>query len=236
MEDTLKIGAAALGGYFLGRTKKAKAAISLALWLSGRGRPRDIARNQAVKLLKTDRAQDLLGQVRGPIVSAGKDAALALFESQAGRLSDNLSKRTDQLGESVEGTGRKARRAVSGAGGTAARLADRRRRATRSEDETEDGPEEDYEDLGPSDEADEADEDVDEEAEDEPDDEYEDAGEYEDEYDEAEPEEADEDEEIDDGYPDETDELDEADELDDADEDEPRGRSTRTRSRRSVPA
>ena len=31
MQDSMRIGAAALGGYVLGRTKKAKTAISLAL-------------------------------------------------------------------------------------------------------------------------------------------------------------------------------------------------------------
>lgn len=248
MADALKIGTAALGGYVLGRTKKAKAAISLALWLSGRGRPRDIARDQAVRLLRTDRAQDLLGQVRGPILSAGRSAALALFEAQAGRLSDNLQKRTDQLGESVDGAGRSAKGAVGGASATASRLADRRRRALRAADEPDEG------------ELDEAEEDeyVDEEDDLAPSDEVEDEDEYADEYDEAEPaEETEDDEEIDDDYVDETDELDEPEEPEDEEEPEeepaPRrrsrasassgratrggsGRSSRSRSRRSVPA
>ena len=266
MVDTLKIGAAAMGGYFLGRTKKAKAAISLALWLSGRGRPRDIARDQAVRLLKTERAQDLIGQMRGPILAVGKDAALALFESQAGRLSDNLQKRTDVLDGTVEGTGRKARGAIGGATGTASRLAERRRRATQpDEDEVDEGVlgedeyiDEDEAELAPADEADEADE--------EDEDEYvdEDEDEYADEYEEGEPAEEDEEgeegEEIDEGYVDETDEAEEPEETEEPDEeeveDEPaparrrsrqtasssrssRGgsaRSSRGRSRRSVSA
>jgi hypothetical protein len=135
MQDTLKIGAAALGGYVLGRTKKAKTAIGLALWLSGHGRPRDIARNQAARLLKSDRAQDLLGQVRGPIVSAGKDAALSMFESRAGRLSENLQRRTEQIGDTLEDTGRRSARAARAGTGTAARLTERRRRSTEPDDE-----------------------------------------------------------------------------------------------------
>jgi len=231
MTDTLKIGAAALGGYFLGRTKKAKAAISLALWLSGRGRPRDIARDQAVRLLKTDRAQDLIGQMRGPILAVGKDAALALFESQAGRLSDNLQKRTDVLGDTVEGTGRKARGAIGGATGTASRLAERRRRATQpDEDEVDEGElaeddeyaDEDEAELAPADEAEEADEeDEADEAGDE--DEYvdEDEDEYADEYEEGEPAEEDEEgEEIDEGYVDETDEAEEPEETEEPEEEE----------------
>jgi hypothetical protein len=237
MTDTLKIGAAALGGYFLGRTKKAKAAISLALWLSGRGRPRDIARDQAVRLLKTDRAQDLIGQMRGPILAVGKDAALALFESQAGRLSDNLQKRTDVLGDTVEGTGRKARGAIGGATGTASRLAERRRRATQpDEDEVDEGElaeddeyaDEDEAELAPADEAEEADEEDEADEADEAgdEDEYvdEDEDEYADEYEEGEPaeedEEAEEGEEIDEGYVDETDEAEEPEETEEPEEEE----------------
>lgn len=97
MQDTMRIGAAALGGYVLGRTKKAKTAITLALWLAGKGRPSDMARTQAVKALQSDKGQELLGQLRGPVMEAGRHAALSVFEAQAGRLSDSLSRRTDML-------------------------------------------------------------------------------------------------------------------------------------------
>lgn len=107
MQDTIKIGTAALGGYVLGRTRKAKAAIGLALWLSGRGRMRDMARDQAAKLLSSERGQELLTQLRGPLLGTGKQAALSLFESQAGRLSDTLHSRTEKLG-ALAPTGRAA--------------------------------------------------------------------------------------------------------------------------------
>ena len=36
MSDAVKIGSAIAGGYLLGRTKKAKKAIGLAMWLAGK--------------------------------------------------------------------------------------------------------------------------------------------------------------------------------------------------------
>jgi len=132
MHDTLKIGTAALGGYVLGRTKKAKAATGLALWLTGRGRARDIARDQALKLLQSERGQEMLLQMRGPVLAAGRQAALALVEGQAGRLTTGLQKRTDKLGADVVGTGTD----------TAKRLTSRRRR----DEEPEEAPEEEYAD------------------------------------------------------------------------------------------
>jgi hypothetical protein len=127
MHDTLKIGTAALGGYVLGRTKKAKAAIGLALWLTGRGRPRDIARNQAIKLLQSDRGQEMLLQMRGPVLAAGRQAALALVEGQAGRLTTGLERRTEKLGTDAVRTGTD----------TARRLTSRRRRDQEPDEELE---------------------------------------------------------------------------------------------------
>jgi hypothetical protein len=191
MQDTLKIGAAALGGYVLGRTKKAKTAIGLALWLSGKGRPRDMARNQAARLLKSDRAQELLGQVRGPILSAGKDAALSMFESQAGRLSENLQRRTDRIGDTLEDTGRRTGRAARTGTSTAARLTERRRRSAEPDDEAEDeeAEDEEAEDEEVEDEEAEDDETLDDEEEPVDDDayEYEDEAEYDEEPADGEP-------------------------------------------------
>jgi hypothetical protein len=215
MQDTIKIGAAALGGYLLGRTKKAKAAIGLALWLSGRGRPRDMAREQAAKALQSDRGQELLSQLRGPVLAAGRQAAVSVFESQAGRLSDALQRRTELVGDTAEGTGRRARGAARTGTDTVSRLTERRRGGSGLRDAAEEEPE--YED--------EYDEDEDDEDEEEDEDEE---PEYEDEYDEAdegdegdEEEEDEEDEEEEPGYEDEYDEdEDEAEVVEDEDEDE----------------
>ena len=132
MQDTMKIGAAAIGGYVLGRTKKAKAAMGLALWLAGRRRPRDLARDQAVKLLQSKRGQELIEQVRGPVVMAARSAAMGVFESQANRLTDNLQRRTEKLGTSLAEGGRQL---TGGATEQAGRLTRGRRGKAPSEDE-----------------------------------------------------------------------------------------------------
>lgn len=229
MQDTLKIGAAALGGYVLGRTKKAKTAIGLALWLSGRGRPRDIARDQAMRMLQSDRAQELLQQMRGPMLSAGRQAAVALVESQAGRLTEGLQRRTDKLGSD----------AARGGTDTARRLSGRRRRDEEPDEEPEEAeeaseeeePEEEYADEYEDEEADESEDEADEEdEEDEPEDE-----EYEGEEDEY----ADEDLE-DEGEPDEDEGVEEDEDIEEsagAEEPEPEPepqRRPRRRSRRAA--
>ena len=223
MQDTLKIGAAALGGYVLGRTKKAKTAISLALWLSGHGRPRDVARTQAVRLLQSDRGQELISQLRGPLMSVGKDAALALFERQAGRLSENLQHRTDMIGESLDETTRQVRGGVDTATRTGTDTATRLTRRRHSDEADADEPAED--ELG----ADEYEPSEEDEYEDEF--EAEEEGEPEDEGEEA--EEADEYEDVEDDYADEAEEPSEDEEYE---EDEPAPRARRsTSSRRSAP-
>jgi hypothetical protein len=176
MQDTMRIGAAALGGYVLGRTKKAKTAITLALWLSGRGRPSDMARDQAMKALQSKKGQELLGQLRGPVMSAGRQAALGVFESQAGRLSDSLSRRTDALtapaGEKAKKASKRSRRRpdddedeLSARRRPSGRTPERSRRPSRSRDVEE--PEDEYEDEASDEDAEYEDEYDDEYADDE---------------------------------------------------------------------
>jgi hypothetical protein len=235
MQDTIRIGAAALGGYVLGRTKKAKTAITLALWLSGKGRPSDMARTQAVKALQSDKGQELLAQLRGPVMSAGRQAALSVFEAQAGRVSDSLSRRTEMLsapsGSKSKSTSKRGRKSSGGDGDElserrrrpAGRKADRDRRPPRSRDA--EGPEDEYED----------DDDLRDEYDDEP--EQDDEG-YEDDYEDDEDAEEDEGEEGDDdegaddeGYEDEY-EDDEDEYEDDEDDDYEDDEDERAPSRR----
>src|SRR5689334_8606499 len=150
MQEAVKIGAAAAGGYLLGRTKKAKAAIGLAMWLAGRKRPADLARDQASKLLTSPQVLELVGQLRGPLLAAGRQAALAVVEGQAGKLSDNLQRRTEKLGGSVAGAGSD----VSETGMKTARRLTARRRGEPVDDEAEYSDEyedEDAEDEGEED-------------------------------------------------------------------------------------
>lgn len=167
MQDTMKIGAAALGGYVLGRTKKGKAAIGLAFWLAGRKRPADMARDSAVKLLRSDRGQELLGELRGPVLTAGRQAALSVFEAQAGRLGDAMQRRS----ESLSGP-------ASAGDGSA-----RRRRDAR-DDENDDQYDDEYDDgTGTDDETDERDDAYEDDLDDAPGQGDSDSDEYEDEYD-----------------------------------------------------
>ena len=253
MQETVKIGAAAAGGYLLGRTKKAKAAIGLAMWLAGRRRPADLARDQTVKLLSSPQVLELVAQLRGPLLTAGRQAALAVVEGQAGKLTDNLQRRTEKLGGSVAGAGSD----VSETGMKTARRLTARRRGEPVEDEAEysDEYEDEYaEGEGGEDEAEPdeySDEYEDEYAEDEGEEEaepeeYTDEAEYEDEYaedeggegeEEAEPEEA---EEYSDEYEDEyaEDEGDQGGESEEAAEEQPkpRRRAARRSSTTDAPA
>jgi hypothetical protein len=89
MQDSTKLGAAAIGGYVLGRTKKAKAAIGLALWLTGRRHVGDFVRTEARHWIESDQAHEL--------VESGRDAALSVFEAQAVRLGDALARRAEAI-------------------------------------------------------------------------------------------------------------------------------------------
>jgi hypothetical protein len=224
----VKIGAAALGGYVLGRTKKGKAAIGLAFWLAGRKRPADMARDSAVKLLRSDRGQELLGELRGPVLTAGRQAALSVFEAQAGRIGDAMQRRTESLGGSVP--------VRNGS------------RGKRDEDEEDDRYEDEYDDEADEDDA-EADEDESEDDGDEYEDEYDDDGdddesddesdddEYEDEYDDEADDDESDDESDDNEYEDEyDDEADDHREDDEDDGDRRDSRATTRRRRRRVPA
>ncbi|GAA1811791.1 hypothetical protein HC028_05595 [Planosporangium flavigriseum] len=95
MRDSAKLTAAVVGGYLLGRTKKGKTAIGLALWLSGNrlGNPR-----AAITTLATSpEVAKLAAQVRGPLLAAAQRAVAATIESRTTALADSLHQRTSQL-------------------------------------------------------------------------------------------------------------------------------------------
>ena len=101
MSDAVKIGSALAGGYLLGRTKKAKMAIGLAMWLAGKGRPRDWIRQGAITLAQTPEMQSLVKQARGPLLDSARGAATSTVNAQLGSFADNLNQRTG-LGERNE--------------------------------------------------------------------------------------------------------------------------------------
>lgn len=103
--DALKVGAAVAGGYLLGRTKKARAVASLALWATGnRYRVRDVARDGAARLAQSPEVSKMSSELAGPLLEAGRRAALAVVQAQAQRLTQDLQDRTSALtdvGESL---------------------------------------------------------------------------------------------------------------------------------------
>jgi hypothetical protein len=97
MSDAVKIGSALAGGYLLGRTKKAKMAIGLAMWLAGKGRPRDLLRTGVITLAQTPEVQQMIKQARGPLLEAARGAATSTFNAQLGSLASDINRRTGVL-------------------------------------------------------------------------------------------------------------------------------------------
>ncbi|MFJ6851506.1 hypothetical protein ACIQM3_13365 [Streptomyces sp. NPDC091271] len=96
MTGNAKIGAALVGGYLLGRTKKAKLAIGFGMFLAGKKLsldPRQLGRMLADSPL----VGGLNDQVRKELVGATKTAATNALTQRATGLADSLHKRTLEL-------------------------------------------------------------------------------------------------------------------------------------------
>ncbi|MFJ8647469.1 hypothetical protein ACIRNI_15270 [Streptomyces sp. NPDC093546] len=93
-------GAALVGGYVLGRTKKAKVAIALATWVLRK----KIDPKKVASLVTDSPALDALGeQIREELVTAGKEAAATAVAARADRLADSLHERTLSLRQEIPG-------------------------------------------------------------------------------------------------------------------------------------
>ncbi|MDF3289871.1 hypothetical protein [Streptomyces silvisoli] len=96
MMNNAKIGLAVVGGYFLGRTKKAKMAIGLGMFLAGRK-----LRLEPLRLNKMIAGSPVLSglsdQARDQLVDATKSAASAALAKRINGLADSLHERTLQL-------------------------------------------------------------------------------------------------------------------------------------------
>lgn len=93
MNTGTKIALAASGGYVLGRTKKAKMAVALGLFLAGRKLPKsplEMAQQGFQALSKNEQFAGLSQQLRGELVNAGKAAAGRSAERWLGGVSDRL--------------------------------------------------------------------------------------------------------------------------------------------------
>jgi hypothetical protein len=125
MSDNSKVAMALIGGYVLGRTKKGKAAIRLAMWLSGRGgkQPQTIARESVGKLLQNAEVAQLAEQLRGPVVAEAQRVVTAALEARLNGLADSLQQRTKALQTVGGAAAGAATGAATGAAGQATETA-----------------------------------------------------------------------------------------------------------------
>ena len=116
-----KLALAVVGGYLLGRTKKMKLAIMLGGALAGKKISTDPAAllGQVTKLVSASpELQRLDSAVRGRLLEAGKDAALAVASSRMEALTDSLVDRVENLGKPAAGATKAAGEAAGAAGDT----------------------------------------------------------------------------------------------------------------------
>lgn len=102
MNETNKsaLAAALMGGYLLGRTKKGKMAFALATFVAGRRfglNPRGLAGEGMRRLSESPQFGEVVEQVRGELLHAGRAAARALAERRMDALAGSLRSLTDGL-------------------------------------------------------------------------------------------------------------------------------------------
>ncbi|MFF5563030.1 hypothetical protein ACFY7Z_31355 [Streptomyces sp. NPDC012623] len=96
MTGNVKIGVALVGGYLLGRTKKAKLAIGLGMFLAGK--KLNLDPKQLGKMVANSPVLGTLNdQVRKELVDATKSAATHALTQRASGLADSLHQRTLDL-------------------------------------------------------------------------------------------------------------------------------------------
>jgi hypothetical protein len=102
--DMVKLGAAAAGGYVLGRTKKGKLGLSLALWAAGGTKysTKNLVRTGIIKLARTPQVQAMVGELRESVVHGGQQAMTTALEARASAMTDALQRRTDSLAARVQ--------------------------------------------------------------------------------------------------------------------------------------
>ncbi|MGV9426143.1 hypothetical protein ACWDO7_17875 [Streptomyces sp. NPDC003656] len=96
MTKNAKIAVALVGGYVLGRTKKAKLALGLGMFLAGK--KLDLDPRRVGKLIANSRALGGLNdQVRSQLVDATRTAATEALTQRAAGLASSLARRTEAL-------------------------------------------------------------------------------------------------------------------------------------------
>ncbi|WP_330318839.1 hypothetical protein [Streptomyces platensis] len=104
MMTNAKIGVALVGGYFLGRTKKAKMALGLGLFLAGKKLNPD-PKQLGTLVANSPVLGPLNDQVRKELVDATKAAAGTALTQRMSGLADSLHERTAALNEGRDVSG-----------------------------------------------------------------------------------------------------------------------------------
>lgn len=100
MNTGTKIGAAVLGGYLLGRRRKAKLALAFGGWMVGKKLnldPKALAAQLGKEVQSSPEFGELRNQLRNEVVTVGRTAASDLIAAQTNRLADTLHERTESL-------------------------------------------------------------------------------------------------------------------------------------------
>ncbi|MFI8851602.1 hypothetical protein ACIGW3_15615 [Streptomyces sp. NPDC053499] len=103
MTDSCKTAvlAAVAGGYLLGRTRKAKLALTLGSVVAGRRLgldPQELLRQGFRKLAETPQFEELTDQIKHQLMAAARTAASSAANRRLESLADSLRDRTDRLG------------------------------------------------------------------------------------------------------------------------------------------
>ncbi|NLU70724.1 hypothetical protein [Streptomyces sp. HNM0574] len=110
------------GGYLLGRCGKAKLALVVATYVVSKklqAKPQDLLAAGASKLGESPQLADLGEQVRGEVLSVGREAVKAAVDRRLGAFADSLADRTKSLSETLEEAEEASRDTTSeGSGGT----------------------------------------------------------------------------------------------------------------------
>jgi hypothetical protein len=91
------------GGYFLGRTRKAKFALVLASLIVGRHHgPKELVKKGLEKVGEMPQLADLSNQVRDDLTTAARTAVTSIVNRRIDKVSDFLHERTENLIEPKE--------------------------------------------------------------------------------------------------------------------------------------
>ncbi|MGW2181931.1 histone protein [Streptomyces sp. NPDC001732] len=98
--NKLLLAAALAGGYVLGRTKKGRLALTAASYLAGRRLgidPRSLVTQGVKKLGEIPQVADLGDQLRGELMTAGREAVSTAADRRLSALADSVRERTLRL-------------------------------------------------------------------------------------------------------------------------------------------